>query len=64
MASSFEVMQEINILENFTKKEAKNIREIIIKAVLATDMAKHHAAFESLKLRVHSSDYSPHAKDK
>jgi hypothetical protein len=49
LASSFEIMQEINILENFTKKEAKHIREIIIKAVLATDMAKHHAVFEFLK---------------
>ena len=47
MAHGFAAMKgkEFNVLENFEKEDYKKMRESIITAVLATDMAKH---FENL----------------
>ncbi len=44
----------------------RKTRDIIIRAVLATDMAKHHQSIETLKKRVPQTDYNPgaNAKDK
>ena len=42
--------EEIDILSHFSQEEYKRIREIIIKMVLATDMANHASNLSQLKV--------------
>ena len=59
LAHGFAAMKgkEFNVLENFEKEDYKKMRESIITAVLATDMAKH---FENLIKFNMQADKSKH----
>ena len=41
--------QELDILKNFNKTDYRRVRDIIIKMVLATDMANHANNSNALK---------------
>ena len=68
LAASFELMiqnDENNWAHQFDKADFKRIREIIIKTVLATDMAQHFSELGILNGRVPARDFDPKTgKDK
>jgi hypothetical protein len=67
-SSALEVMNDpsCDFFREMRPEYRRTTRDIIIKAVLATDMAKHHQSIETLKRRVPLDDYKPsvNSKDK
>jgi hypothetical protein len=67
-SSALEVMKDPNcdFFKEMRPEYRRKTRDIIIRAVLATDMAKHYQSVETLKRRVPLLDYKPstNAKDK
>jgi high affinity cGMP-specific 3',5'-cyclic phosphodiesterase 9 len=54
-SSALEILKDptCDILRDMKPELKGKARDIIITAVLATDMAKHHQTIENLKKRVH-----------
>ena len=61
VAHGFAAMKnkDFNILENFGKEDYKKMRESIITAVLATDMAKHYENLTKFNMQADKSTAPP-----
>jgi hypothetical protein len=65
-SSALEVMKDptCDFFREMKPEYRRKTRDIIIRAVLATDMAKHHQAVETLKIRVPNVEYKPSSNPK
>lgn len=62
VASTFEILQEssdINFATGLGDENFKKFRHLMIKLILATDMAEHFSKLTKAKNRITSDDFSP-----
>ena len=56
--------EQYNIFEKLSNQDYKRMRELMIKCVLTTDMAKHFSELAKFKSRIAAEDFNPKEGDK